>query len=141
MKNFEGVKIIYAAPDTFQMKRDILNFLEELRIPYHIETESLQNVISEADAIYMTRIQDEHDAVSGDSDKVDTTKFKLSVGDMERVMPHAIIMHPFPRRDEIDVAIDPDVRAMYWRQERNGMWTRAALIAYIFDVHQEIVNY
>ena len=50
-------------------------------------------------------------------------------------------MHPFPRRDEIDVAIDSDPRAMYWRQERNGMWIRAALIAYIFNVHEEILNY
>ena len=25
--------------------------------------------------------------------------------------------------------------------ERNGMWTRAALIAYIFDVHEEILKY
>jgi hypothetical protein len=30
---------------------------------------------------------------------------------------------------------------MYWQQERNGMWTRAALIAYIFNVHEEILNY
>jgi hypothetical protein len=30
---------------------------------------------------------------------------------------------------------------MYWRQERNGMWTRAALIAYIFNVHEEILKY
>jgi aspartate carbamoyltransferase catalytic subunit len=50
-------------------------------------------------------------------------------------------MHPFPRRDEIDVAIDPDPRAMYWRQERNGMWSRAALIAYMFRVDREIMNY
>ena len=70
-----------------------------------------------------------------------TSLIKLGVPDMDRVRAHAIIMHPFPRRDEIDVAIDVDPRAMYWRQERNGMWTRAALIAYIFRVHREILDY
>ena len=60
---------------------------------------------------------------------------------MSKVNSNAVIMHPFPRRDEIDVAIDSDPRAMYWRQERNGMWTRAALIAYIFNVHEEILKY
>jgi len=141
MKNFEDIKIIFAAPQAFQMKEDVCSFLERHKIPYHIETDALENVLSEADAIYMTRIQDEHDAVAGESNTIDTSRFKLRSSDMSMVRSTAVIMHPFPRRDEIDVAIDPDPRAMYWRQERNGMWTRAALIAYIFDVHEEILKH
>jgi aspartate carbamoyltransferase catalytic subunit len=141
MKNFEGVQIIYAAPQSFQMEADVRSFLEKHRIPFRVETEALENALPEADAIYMTRIQDEHDAIEGESSKTDISKFRLGPSDMAKVKPHAIIMHPFPRRDEIDVAIDADPRAMYWRQERNGMWTRAALIAYIFNVHQEILSY
>jgi aspartate carbamoyltransferase catalytic subunit len=141
MRNFEGVKVIYAAPPAFQMEPDIRADLDAARIPYLIETESLVKVLPLADAIYMTRIQDEHDAQSGESARVDTSRFKLSPREMEHVKPSAVILHPFPRRDEIDVAIDTDPRAMYWRQERNGMWTRASLIAYIFDVHGEILSY
>jgi len=126
LKNFEDVKIIYTAPQAFQMEEDVCSFLEKHKIPFHIETEALDNVLSEADAI---------------SGKTDTSKFKLRPSDMTKIRPSAIIMHPFPRRDEIDVAIDSDPRAIYWRQERNGMWTRAALIAYIFNVHEEILNY
>ncbi len=37
------------------------------------------------------------------------------------------------------MAVDKDPRAAYWRQERNGMWIRAALIAYVFRVEQEIL--
>jgi aspartate carbamoyltransferase catalytic subunit len=114
---------------------------KQYKIPYHVETEALENVLSKADAIYMTRIQDEHDTSAGDSGRVDTSRFKLRPSDMSKVRANAVIMHPFPRRDEIDVAIDSDPRAMYWRQERNGMWTRAALIAYIFNVHEEILKY
>lgn len=141
MKNFEGMKLIFAAPPSFQMERDILDFLEEHGIPCSIETEDLGRVLPKADAIYMTRIQDEHDAVAGESARVDTSKFKLRPRDMDAVRPSAVILHPFPRRDEIDVAIDADPRAMYWRQERNGMWTRATLIAYIMGVHEEILGY
>jgi len=141
MKNFEDVTIIFAAPPAFQMKEDVCSFLERHKISYEVETETLKNVLSRADAIYMTRIQDEHDAIAGESDKIDISSFKLKSSDMSRVKSRAVIMHPFPRRDEIDVAIDQDPRAMYWRQERNGMWTRAALIAYIFDVHKEILRY
>ena len=141
MKNFEGIKIIYAAPKAFQMGEDVCGFLEKENIPYLVETEALQKVLPEADAVYMTRIQDEHDSVIGESRGVDTSKFVLKTPDMAKMRHNAIIMHPFPRRDEIDVAIDTDPRAIYWRQERNGMWTRAALIAYIFEVHEEIMNY
>ena len=141
MKNFEDMKIIYAAPKAFQMREDVCSFLDSQKIPYIIETEAIEGLISEADAIYMTRIQDEHDEVAGESGRIDTSRFKLKLSDMVKIKPNAIIMHPFPRRDEIDVAIDPDPRAIYWRQGRNGMWTRAALIAYIFDVHDEIMNY
>jgi len=141
MKNFEGVKIVYAAPKTFQMKEDVCSFLERHNIPYAVELESLENVLSEADAIYMTRIQDEHDEYAGESKNIDSSRFKLNLSHLSKLRPNAIIMHPFPRRDEIDVAIDADQRAMYWRQERNGMWSRAALIAYIFNVHQQIMDY
>jgi len=141
MKNFEDIKIIFAAPKAFQMKEDVCDFLERLKIRYQVETESLENVLSEANAIYMTRIQDEHDTVNGESGQIDISKFKLSHSHMSKVKSNAVIMHPFPRRDEIDVTIDSDPRAMYWRQERNGMWTRTALIAYIFNVHEEILRY
>ena len=141
MKNFEDIEIIFASPKPFQMKEDVCSFLARYKIPYHVETEALENVLPKADAIYMTRIQDEHDTSAGDSNRVDTSRFKLRPSDMSQVRANAVIMHPFPRRDEIDVAIDSDPRAMYWRQERNGMWTRAALIAYIFNVHEEILKY
>jgi aspartate carbamoyltransferase catalytic subunit len=141
MKNFDNIKIIYAAPQAFQMKEDVIEFLERHKIQYIIETEDIEKVLSEADAVYMTRIQDEYDDIAGESGNIDTSRFKLTTSNISQLKPTTVIMHPFPRRDEIDVAIDSDPRAMYWRQERNGMWTRAALIAYIFDVHEEILNY
>ncbi len=140
LKNFENIRIIFAAPENFQMNDDVLQFLSRNKIEYIQETEALANQLPKADAIYMTRIQDEHDQVAGDSKKVNTSKFKLGIEDMKLIKKSAYILHPFPRRDEIDVAIDSDPRAMYWRQERNGMWTRAALISYIFHVDQEILN-
>ena len=141
MRNFHDVKVIYTAPKEFQMGDDVLDALQSYGVSYEIETESLRNVLGKADAIYMTRIQDEHDYAVGESRGVDISQFKLRVEDMTKVKATAAIMHPFPRRDEIDVEIDIDPRAKYWRQERNGMWTRAALICYIFGLDQEILNY
>ncbi len=42
-------------------------------------------------------------------------------------------MHPLPRGPELDPVVDTDPRAMHWRQERNGMWMRAAVLLKIFQ--------
>ena len=34
--------------------------------------------------------------------------------------------------------IDDDPRAMYFEQSHNGMWVRAALLAYLFNVDGEV---
>ena len=50
------------------------------------------------------------------------TILNTSISDL--LKSNCAIMHPFPRRGELDPKIDLDPRAKYWRQERNGMWTR-----------------
>ena len=50
-----------------------------------------------------------------------------------------IIMHPLPRGPEIDPVVDIDPRAMYWRQERNGMWMRVAVLLNNFSIRRSIL--
>ncbi len=51
--------------------------------------------------------------------------------------PDGIVMHPLPRREELDPACDEDPRVKIWRQERNGMWVRTALLACIFNTQRK----
>ena len=39
-----------------------------------------------------------------------------------------VIMHPLPRNNEINIDIDNDSRAAYFRQMENGLYVRMALI-------------
>jgi aspartate carbamoyltransferase catalytic subunit len=48
---------------------------------------------------------------------------------MTRAKERMIVMHPLPRVNEISYAIDNDPRAAYFRQMRNGMFIRMALLA------------
>jgi len=89
----------------------------------------------------MTRVQDEWDAVEGESSGVDVSAYCFTAAHLDVLKPNAIIMHPLPRRGEISVEVDGDPRAMYWRQMRNGMWIRTALIAQIFERDGEIRDY
>ncbi len=48
--------------------------------------------------------------------------------------PNLAILHPLPRRGELDPSLDDMPQAKYWAQVRNGMWMRAAIIASILGV-------
>jgi len=42
-----------------------------------------------------------------------------------------VVMHPLPRVDEISTDVDSDPRAAYFRQMKNGMFVRMALLALV----------
>jgi aspartate carbamoyltransferase catalytic subunit len=138
--NYDNVKMTFVAPEEFQIGEDILEYLDENNIQYNV-TQDFHSVIPKADAIYMTRVQDEWDQQYGESSKVDISNYWFCDNELKLLQKHAVIMHPLPRREEISTSIDDDERAVYWRQMRNGMWVRAALIAHIFSVDKEIQQY
>ncbi|MEO0480706.1 MAG: aspartate carbamoyltransferase catalytic subunit [Planctomycetota bacterium] len=83
--------------------------------------------VNRIDAIYMTRAQRErHDGESTQGYP------RLSVDSLRSdLMRDARVMHPLPRVDEIDYALDDDPRAVYFRQAELGVPVRMALMAYL----------
>ncbi len=135
--NYPGIKLIYSSPKEFNIEADLKKMLIEHKISFE-ETDDFIDAIGSSDAVYMTRIQDEYDSVAGASKAVDTSKFRMSGQHLKYLKPNAIIMHPMPRREEIAPEVDHDPKAKYWRQERNGMWTRTALITMLLGVDNHI---
>ena len=140
LTNYPGVRQIFAAPASLQIQPDILEQLDAAQIDYEA-TEDFHAAIPAADAIYMTRLQDEWDAKDGTSVEFDKDRYRLAADHLSLLKQKAIIMHPLPRRQEIAVEVDQDPRAMYWHQVRNGMWTRAALITTIFRLEGAVRDY
>ena len=139
LTNFRGVKQVFVAPPELQVPDDVVAVLREKGVDYEVGG-SLRDAVAESDAVYMTRIQDEWDSAKGASAKIDTSRFKFGAEELELLKPTGAILHPLPRRDEIATCCDRDPRAMYWRQMRNGMWIRAALIAATFGCEREIAG-
>jgi aspartate carbamoyltransferase catalytic subunit len=136
---YQNVRQIFAAPADLQISGDILALLDQQKITYLL-TDDFKSSIPAADAIYMTRIQDEWDTPkNGKRKERDISKYSFIGDDLKRLKKNAVILHPLPRRGEISTDVDNDPRAVYWRQMRNGMWIRAALIATIFD-RKEIIK-
>ncbi len=123
---FEGVNVVFAAPEALQIGADIQVLLREAGVPFRL-CDRVQEALPEADAVYMTRLQDEWDG-EGEQSSLSETDFCVGVEELKLMKPEAVIMHPLPRRHEISRELDNEPQAIYWRQMRNGMWIRAALI-------------
>jgi len=150
MKNYRGMKLIFVSPLHLRVSDDIRSFFDRHQISYR-EADNLREVIPVADAIYMTRVQDEWDQkdpgepIPGQV-KIHqpiNPKYKFKKEYLDLMKENAVLMHPLPKRDEIDeeVGYSSDKRVVFWRQERNGMWMRVALIATIFQKENEILNW
>jgi aspartate carbamoyltransferase catalytic subunit len=129
---YPGVRLLFVAPPGLQMGEDILDYVGRQDIEYEL-SDDLRGHVGECDAIYMTRLQDEWD-VDGESKSIDYDRFALTYDMARQFKPSLTIMHPLPRRHELDARLDALPQAKYWDQVRNGMWMRAALIASIFGV-------
>ena len=145
MKNYRDVEIYYVAPERLRISEDIKDFLKRQHIRY-TESENIEAIVPIVDAIYMTRIQWEWDQpAGGDTSKGGAydPRFVFKKEYLARMKKRSCLMHPLPKINEIDPELDyvDDPRVVYWRQERNGMWIRAALMARIFEVAERILEY
>jgi len=123
---FKDIKVWFVAPPQVAMREDLKAHLDEHHVPW-IETEDLNAVLPEADVVYMTRIQKErftdpeaYNAVKG--------AYRIDKDAMALMRKYAILMHPLPRVDEISPEVDADPRSAYFRQARNGLHVRMALL-------------
>lgn len=127
---YPKIKQVFVAPPELQMESDILAYLTETGISYEC-LESLDDVLSESDAFYIMRIQDEYSSTSEELRRR-YEQYYLTVEKVSRMKETACILHPLPRRGEIPIEIDRDGRAKYWDAVRCGKYVRMALLLYMF---------
>lgn len=110
-------------------------FLKEKQISYEEHAEFPQD-LSEADIIYMTRVQRERF-----SDPIEYEKTKdnyiLEHSMLSGVKSNLKILHPLPRVTEISEDVDDSPHAYYFQQARNGVYTRQAIISAILGIKPE----
>ena len=122
-------KMIFVAPKELQMPAEITARLRENGVVVQ-ETTELEPALAEADVFYMTRIQKERFADPADYEALQGS-YVLTRAMIERVNPNVTVLHPLPRVDEIATDVDDLSGAAYFRQVRNGVFVRMALIALV----------
>jgi aspartate carbamoyltransferase catalytic subunit len=126
LSRFPQNELVLISPPALRMGADVVGFLEQAQQPLR-ETNDLVDVLPGLDVLYQTRIQAERFA-SPDEYEQHRGIYVVTTDVMRRLPEHAILMHPLPRVGEIDPVVDADPRAAYFRQARNGLWVRMAVL-------------
>lgn len=124
-----GVKLNYVCPSSLAMPEEIKHQLAASGVSQY-ETNNLDEVMSNTDVLYVTRIQKERFENIEEYDKV-VGQFIITPKTLLRAKKHMIVLHPLPRINEIDPEVDFDQRAAYFRQMRYGLYVRMALLALV----------
>lgn len=124
-------ELYLVAPPSLQLPADKLKYLDDQDISYTL-LESWDDIIKQADILYMTRVQKERFNVIEDYLAVKDS-FILTEQLVQQMKKDALIMHPLPRVNEIETAVDKDPRAHYFQQVKNGLFLRMALLEYLFS--------
>lgn len=130
---YKPAKIILVSPEALKIQDDVKQLLTSKKISF-VETESFDAAIEEADIVYQNRIPKEYFDSAQEYHKY-KGRYILRPKQASGMKKTSIIMHPLPRVDEIDSAVDKDQRAAYFRQAENGLYVRMALIDTILNAN------
>jgi aspartate carbamoyltransferase catalytic subunit len=126
LSKFRDVAVCFVAPPQVAMRQDLKDHLDEHHVPW-AETRDLGSVLPKVDVVYQTRIQKERFTSEAAYLEVKGV-YRIDAQTMSLLRKDAIVMHPLPRVDEIAPEVDADPRAAYFRQARNGLFIRMALL-------------
>ena len=96
------------------------------------EFPDLQKVSDNVDVIYITRIQKERLNSKQGYEQVKNS-YVVDREFLNQLNENTIIMHPLPRVNEISPEVDNDKRAAYFRQAKNGLYIRMAILQMIVN--------
>ena len=122
-----NVSLRFVSPEILRLPLTIMNKVIDAGIDVR-ETHDVADVIENADVLYVTRVQKERFTDLAQYEEV-KNHYVITPELMEKAKEKMVIMHPLPRVGEIHYTVDEDPRAAYFRQVKNGMYIRMALLA------------
>ena len=140
MSCFEGNHFILISTPELGLPSYVKDILNASNCDFE-EVSSLEEVLPKLDVLYMTRIQQERFA-SREEYLAQKDTYILTTKKMQVAKKDLVVLHPLPRVDEIEVALDEDPRAMYFKQAKYGMYVRMALIITMLnlDTHTTLLR-
>jgi aspartate carbamoyltransferase catalytic subunit len=122
-------RLYFVSPHTLRIPEEITSHLKQKGIEIE-ETEDMMKAASASDLIYMTRIQKERFTDLSEYEKLKGS-YIINEEFLKKLKKKMTILHPLPRVDEISTDVDDYPGAAYFRQMRNGVFVRMALLSMV----------
>ena len=129
--------IYFVAPKILQMPSYLIDDLDKNNIKYEI-LEDFRDCLDKIDVFYMTRIQKERFPDIEDYEKLKGVYVINKKNILGKCKEDMIILHPLPRVDEISTDLDDTKHALYFKQAKNGIPIRQAMMMKVLDKVKDI---
>ena len=129
--------IYFVAPKILQMPSYLIDDLDKNNIKYEI-LEDFRDCLDKIDVFYMTRIQKERFPDIEDYQKLKGVYVINKKNILGKCKEDMIILHPLPRVDEISTDLDDTKHALYFKQAKNGIPIRQAMMMKVLDKVKDI---
>ena len=123
----------FIAPKELAMPEEYKAYCREHGIKYVEYEEFNEDVIAEADILYMTRVQRERFTDLMEYERVKDV-YILKASMLGKARENMKILHPLPRVNEIAYDVDDDPHAYYFQQAQNGLYAREAIICDVLNM-------
>ncbi|MBI4406440.1 aspartate carbamoyltransferase, partial [Candidatus Micrarchaeota archaeon] len=121
-----NAELFFVSPPQLQMPEEYKEMFVKKGANF-VETQSIDDILPIADAVYVTRIQRERFDNPAEYSEVKDA-FIITRREVEKMKHKSVVMHPLPRVSEITSDVDADRRAVYFKQAENGLYIRMALL-------------
>ncbi len=129
----------FIAPKELAMPEEYKIYCRNHGIKYVEHTEFNEDIIADADILYMTRVQKERFSDLMEYERVKNV-YILKRQMLAKAKPNMKIMHPLPRVNEIAYDVDESQHAYYIQQAGNGLFAREAIICDVLGISLDDVK-
>ena len=123
----------FIAPQELAMPNEYKIYCKEHGIHFEEHTEFNEDVIADADILYMTRVQKERFSDLMEYERVKNV-YILKNSMLCKAKPNMKILQPLPRVNEIAYDVDDNPHAYYIQQAGNGLFAREAIFSYVLGI-------
>ena len=125
LEDYDVNFVMISHPD-LKMPKSLVNELNEMGHSV-TEVQNIQEVIGDLDVLYVTRIQEERFPTKDEFERL-KSEYQVNAALLKSAKDDLIVLHPLPRVQEIHPELDSDPRAKYFKQAKNGVYVRMALL-------------
>ncbi len=129
----------FIAPKELAMPLEYKLYCQEHGIRFEEHTEFNEDVIADADILYMTRVQKERFSDLMEYERVKNV-YILKSAMLGKARDNMKILHPLPRVNEIAYDVDDNPHAYYIQQAKNGLFARQAIFCHCLGISLEEVR-